>query len=294
MTVVTWLITAGWILLSTGVLLLSYNFLLFVAEGCVVLWRRIFRTWAGRRLREMGVIVEIPYRAPSTDWKRVALLVAIPVLGFAVHDLMLSPLVFLFGLGVLAWVNFQKGQVERFQVNEDAEMVALQIRSQLSLDHSILNALTRVELAEGRMKQALDQVASRLRMHQPPIQAVRALEGLPGSVTGRLSALIAYSSSLTDTIQDDLLLSLEQEAHRQKLLRSKTRQTLALVRGTIRLLQGVVAAAILFVLLTPVWRGFFLQDIPHRLLLSFLMISSALASLYFEFEVFQLSYGERG
>ena len=107
-----------------------------------------------------------------------------------------------------------------------------------------------------------------------------------------MSALIANSARITDEIQSSLLIALEQEAHRQKLLRSKMRQTLALVRGTIRLLQGAVAAALVFVLLSPTWRSFFLQDIPHRTLLTVLMICSVLASLYFEYEVYQLGSGE--
>ena len=106
--------------------------------------------------------------------------------------------------------------------------------------------------------------------------------------------MIANSSSLTDAIQEDLLFSLEQEAHRQRLLRSKTRQTLALVRGTIRLLQGVVVAALFFVIYTPTWRNFFLQDLPHHFLLVVLIAASALASLYFEYEVYQLGTGEMG
>ena len=65
-----------------------------------------------------------------------------------------------------------------------------------------------------------------------------------------------------------------------------------LVRGTIRLLQGVVAGAILFVVLSPAWREFFLQDVSHRVLLTVLICAAALASLYFEYEVYQLSYGE--
>lgn len=294
MTALQILIAAGVILLSGGVFLVSYNLLILLVEWIVRFWRRAFRSWAGRRLREMGVIQDKPYQAQSAlDWKRLVLILAIPILAGSIHDLMLSPMVILFGLAILIWVNFQSRQIERYQVDEDAEIVALQIRSLMSVDHSILNALSKVELPNGRLKQGIDQVTIRLRMHQQPDQAVQAFKGLPGIVTTRLSALIAHSSSLTDTIQDDLLLSLEQEAHRQKLLRSKTRQTLALVRGTIRLLQAVVAGAILFVVLTPAWRDFFLQDISHRLLLAILMIASTLASLYFEYEVYQLSFGER-
>ena len=142
------------------------------------------------------------------------------------------------------------------------------------------------------MKKALQELADRLQMRQPPDQAVLPLYALPGKVTARLAILIANSARITDEIQSSLLIALEQEAHRQKLLRSKMRQTLALVRGTIRVLQGAVAASLVFVLLSPTWRSFFLQDIPHRTLLTVLMVCSVLASLYFEFEVYQLGSGE--
>ena len=287
------LIDAGAVFLAGGIFLVLYNTLLSGVEIIVKTWRRTFVSWAGRRLRAMGVIQEKPYQAHNElDWKRLILLIATPGLAIAVHDFMLSPLVLLIGLIILIWINFQQKQVERAQINEDAEAVALQIRSLMSVDHSLLNALMKVKLPVGAMNHAIEQVASRLRMHQPPAQAAQALKGLPGNVTSRLSALIANNAQLTEEIQDELLVSLEQEAHRQKLLRSKTRQTLSLVRGTIRLLQGVVAASVSFVVLSPAWRDFFLQDAPHRVLLAVMICGVVLASLYFEYEVYQLSFGE--
>ena len=287
------LIDAGAVFLAGGVFLALYNTLLSSVEIIVKTWRRTFVSWAGRRLRAMGVIQEKPYQAHNElDWKRLVLLIATPGLAIAVHDFMLSPLVLVIGLIILIWINFQQKQVERAQINEDAEAVALQIRSLMSVDHSLLNALTQVKLPMGVMNHAIEQVASRLRMHQPPAQAAQALKGLPGNVTSRLSALIANNAQLTEEIQEELLVSLEQEAHRQKLVRSKTRQTLSLVRGTIRLLQGVVAASVSFVVLSPAWRDFFLQDAPHRVLLAVMICGVVLASLYFEYEVYQLSFGE--
>ena len=216
----------------------------------------------------------------------------IPILAIAVRDLLLSPLILLFGLLIFAWMNYQERQSERSRVNEDAEMAALQMRSLLAVDRSLLNALNGITLPDGVLKQSIQKVVARLQMHQPPEQAIQALHGLPGNVTARLAALIGNSARITDEIQTSLLVALEQEAHRQKLLRSKMTQTLALVRGTIRLLQGVVAAAVCFVLLNPTWRNFFLQDIPHRTLLTVLLVCSIVASLYFEYEVYQMGSGE--
>lgn len=190
------------------------------------------------------------------------------------------------------WAQYQSAEAQRAKVNEDAELAVLQMRSLLNVDHSLLNSLNAIDLPDGSLKTAIQEVASRLQMHQPPEQAALALKNLPGAVTTRLAALIANSSRITDEVQMGLFQAVEAEAHRQKAIRSKTRQTLALVRGTIRLLQGVAAAATVFVLLTPDWRIFFLQDVPHRVLLTVLLVCAVFASLYFEYEVHQLGRGE--
>jgi len=293
MNVFSWIVNLGVILLAAGIFLCSFHALSTLVEVAARLWKRMFVSWATRRLTDLGIVKTEEHRRQKTlDGKRLAVLITIPVLALAVRDLLLSPLMIVFGLLLIAWMNFQSRQNERGRVNEDAELAALQMRSMLSVDRSLLNALNSIELPGGVLKRSIQQVVTRLQMHQPPDQAAQALKGLPGTVTARLAALIANSARITDEIQSSLLIALEQEAHRQKLLRSKMRQTLALVRGTIRLLQGAVAASLVFVLLSPTWRSFFLQDIPHRTLLTVLMVCSVLASLYFEFEVYQLGSGE--
>jgi len=287
------ILDGGILLLIAGIFLAGYNLMVTLVEVTVRLWKRMFVSWAARRTRDMGIVKENEQRQKSElDFKRLAMFIAIPALAIAVRDFLLSPLVLLFGLLVIWWMDFQSRQNERGRVNEDAEIAALQMRSQLIVDRSLLNSLNGIALTDGILKRSIQQVVTRLQMHQPPEQAAHALKGLPGTVTARLAALIANSARITDEIQSSLLVALEQEAHRQKLLRSKMRQTLALVRGTIRLLQGVVAAAMIFVLLSPTWRDFFLQDIPHRTLLTVLLSGAVLASLYFEVEVYQLGSGE--
>jgi Ca2+/Na+ antiporter len=242
----------------------------------------------------MGIFQKKPKEdKTSIHWKRFLYLVLILFLMALVHDLMLSPLVFLAGILILLWFNFQQKQQQRAQINEDAESVALQLRSLIHVDHSIIHALQQVELPDGLLKSAISELRQRLSMQQAPMQAAQALKGIPGSFSNRLFALIANTAHLNDAIQDDLLLAIEKEAQRQKSLRNKMQQTLTLVKGTIRLLQGVVVGAVLFVMLTPTWRSFFLQDGSHRILLFFLIILVLLASAYFEYEVHQLRFGER-
>lgn len=265
-------------------------------NGCAILisfWRRLWAPWTALRLKDLGILQEEKRtRKVTFAWRRLIIPVAAVSIAVAVGDALVSPLVVLSGAAAIVWAQYQSAEAQRAKVNEDAELAVLQMRSLLNVDHSLLNSLNAIDLPDGSLKTAIQEVASRLQMHQPPEQAALALKNLPGAVTARLAALIANSPRITDEVQMGLFQAVEAEAHRQKAIRSKTRQTLALVRGTIRLLQGVAAAATVFVLLTPDWRFFFLQDVPHRVLLTVLLVCAVFASLYFEFEVHQLGRGE--
>ena len=103
------LVDAVAVILAAGIFLTLYNLMLTGVEIVVNTWRRIFVSWAGRRLRDMGVIQEKPYLAHNElDWKRLALLIATPGLALVIHDFILSPLVLLIGMATLAWVNSQQ------------------------------------------------------------------------------------------------------------------------------------------------------------------------------------------
>lgn len=293
MNVFSLILDGGGILLGVGVLLSSYHLMNGLVELFSRMWKRIFMTWARRRLTDLGIVQSSDAKTkPALNIKRLSIFLVIPLLALAVRDYLLSPLMVVFGALIIVWLDFQARQKEIEKVNEDAEIAALQVRSLLQVDRSLLNALNGIQIPDGALKRSLQQVIARLQMHQPPEEAVRSLQGLPGTITARLSALIANSARTTDDMQSALLQTLEQEAHRQKLLRSKIRQTLALVRGTIRLLQGATAAALVFVLLSPTWRTFFLQDIPHRTLMTVLIVCAVSASLYFEYEVYQMGSSE--
>lgn len=293
MSLFRWITEIASLLLGLGIFFLLRSTLHTLVETCANLWRRMFASWTALRLRDLGIIrEEKSQKRVVLDWQRILIVLLVIGIAATVHDALLSPLILLFGAAAFAWSRYQTGEAQRMRINEDAELGALQMRSLLNVDHSLLNALNGMELPEGSLRDAVREVATRLQMHQPPEQAALALKGLPGTVTARLAALIANSARITDEVQMDLFQDLEAEAHRQKLIRTKMRQTLALVRGTIRLLQGVAAAATVFVLMAPDWRGFFLQDVPHRTLLTALLSCAVLASLYFEFEVHQLGSGE--
>lgn len=293
MSLFRWVLEASFLAFVVGVFLSAR---VLLENGCAVLvslWRRLFAPWTALRLKGLGILQEEKHSRKITfAWRRLLIPAVALVIAVAVGDALVSPLVLLFGAVALFWMRYQSGEAQQAKVNEDAELAVLQMRSLLNVDHSLLNSLNAIDLPEGILRTAIQEVASRLQMHQPLEQAAIALKNLPGAVTARLAALIANSSRITDEVQMGLFQAVEAEAHRQKVIRSKMRQTLALVRGTIRLLQGVAAAATVFVLLAPDWRTFFVQDVPHQALLTVLLICAVFASLYFEFEVHQLGRGE--
>ena len=103
------LIDAGAVILAAGIFLTLYNMMLTGVEIVVNTWRRIFVSWAGRRLRDMDVIQEKPFLSHNElDWKRLALLIATPGLALVIHDFILSPLVLMIGMAILTWVKFQQ------------------------------------------------------------------------------------------------------------------------------------------------------------------------------------------
>lgn len=293
MSLFRWITELTFLALALGIFFTFRSILQTLVETVSNLWRRMFASWTALRFRDLGIIrEEKSQQRLVVDWKRMVIILLVVGIAGAVRDALLSPLILLFGAGFFAWSRYQAGEAQRMRINEDAEIGALQMRSLLNVDHSLLNALNGMELPEGALRNAIREVAARLQMHQPPEQAALALKGMPGMVTARLAALIGNSARITDEVQMDLFQELEAEAHRQKLIRTKMRQTLALVRGTIRLLQGVAVTATVFVLMAADWRAFFLQDVSHRTLLTILLSCAVLASLYFEFEVHQLGRGE--
>ena len=153
MNVFSWIVNLGVILLAAGIFLCSFHALSTLVEVAARLWKRMFVSWATRRLTDLGIVKTEEHRRQKTlDGKRLAVLIAIPVLALAVRDLLLSPLMIVFGLLLIAWMNFQSRQNERGRVNEDAELAALQMRSMLSVDRSLLNALNSIELEAMQTK----------------------------------------------------------------------------------------------------------------------------------------------
>ncbi|RPI22662.1 MAG: hypothetical protein EHM70_23500 [Chloroflexota bacterium] len=245
-------------------------------------------SWAARRLRSTMAIhqalnLDIE-NMTSMDWvKRFWPFLAVPLIGLLVRDAMLVFLAALVALAFVWWTGFSIGQTRRDALDDHAEILILRIRSLLPIEHSVVRSLKKSvgELPPGELALAVRNVVARLEMKESPQQAYTALRRLPGTMVRRLAVLLAGSASTREDVQMDLLGMLEREIHHQRTMRTKLRQALSLIRGTMRALQGGFAAALTGAFIFPISRDYFLMDVSRRVMLIALVMAPLLASLYF-------------
>ena len=143
-------------------------------------WRRLWAPWTTLRLKDLGILQEEKRtRKVTFAWRRLIIPAVALSIAVAVGDALVSPLVLLSGAAAIMWAQYQSAEAQRAKVNEDAELAVLQMRSLLNVDHSLLNSLNAIDLPDGSLKTAIQEVASRLQMHQPPDQAALALKIFP-------------------------------------------------------------------------------------------------------------------
>jgi hypothetical protein len=299
----------GWItvlLFGAGVYLLSrqaLDLILDLSTGFVGYVRRQWQPRVMRRL--MTVIQEEPLRQavqkqegrPSTRlllyslsrlrivWIAVGILAAL-----LLSDAMLSPVAL---TAILVGGELYRAQLyhQRMgRLNEDVGNLVVQFQSRYPLNRSLVKTLQEAAnvMPSGETRSAVESTLARLRMNMAIVEAVKPLQLLPHPVMRQLAGLIA---EVQDTNQDVFLetLRLLQEEVESKLdLRQQARQSLTLVRGTVRILQIVLLAAMIAVSILPAWRHYFVSSAKNWLLLISMLAVGALGSLYAEAEMLQL------
>ena len=74
------ILDAGVILLIVGIFMVSFRLLTAVIEIVTRIWKRMFVSWAARRMRDLGIVkVEEGHSRPELDFKRLVLFVAIQI-----------------------------------------------------------------------------------------------------------------------------------------------------------------------------------------------------------------------
>ncbi len=283
------------VILIVGISLVFFLALLTCVEVIHRVWQRRV-VGAGSKIRSFLLLDGSGSDGKDTPLELRTLLpfLMIPVLALAVRDGMLSGVILVAGIGLVLWLRGVRKQKQQMKIEDQTEQLILHLRSLLSLEHSILGSLKKAlaELPKGDLSRAVAQTCSRLEMKQTPGQAYAPMANLPGPIPQRLATLLAESMDTSEEVQMNLLGMLERETEYRRTIQIKLRQNITLVKGTIRVLQGAVVAGLAATLSLPIWREYFLADVPHRILFTFLIAVTGAASLYFEYEVNRLMQGE--
>ena len=133
-------------------------------------------------------------------------------------------------------------------------------------------------------------MVQRIRLNQAFTEAMQAFDRFPTPNLRQFGLVLAASQETTPTVFQDTLELLRLEVERSRDLYNLSRQSLTLIRSTARVLQMVLAAALIFVSIFENWRVYFVAS-PSSMLMFFIALGAgALGSLYIEAEIHQLEF----
>jgi len=290
-------------LVAGGIALVAYQVFAIVADlviGGTGLLRRRFRPVVIRSLADLqvkaGVIEQQSDASLSVKailsslitrryfWGLTGVLAAV-----AVSDVLLSPTVLVI-IVVAGELWRSQHQQKRLQVlHRDAGELISQFASRYPLVRSVGKALSETadSLPDGEVRRAVHLVVQRLRVNQTIPEAVKAFQVLPLASLQQFGAIIVNAQQTTEQVFLDALSMLKDDVDGRKELQNLSREDLTMTRSTAHVLQSVLAAALVFVSITPNWRLYFITNQP---LFWGIMLAGALGSFYIEAEIRQLEF----
>jgi hypothetical protein len=224
--------------------------------------------------------------APKRQRNLVAWLPAVGGLVGAIlaHDVLLSPYLVVLGVGT-TWASLkQAGAQASARVTAETGELVRAFQGIYAVTGSLCGALEEaVEvLPKGTLHAAVKQVIARYRAgDEDPFRPLRALPDPSLSRFVRVLSLIGQSD--TSAIRE-ALERLETRIAARKQLRSRVKVVLALMTGTLKILQGANLGAAVIAVTLPLWRGYFTATWGHRAIFVFATAAFALASAYFQTE----------
>ena len=295
LTIYFWLATS---LVALGMGLLSHIFLETLVEigtGGIGLLKRRFRPGTVQRL--LGFQAEVAENQTENGSRKLDLRLilaspwvwAILSAGLALFTLdpMLSSatLVMTNVVGVL--YRSQQRQKRMANLHQRTSDLILQFASRYPLVRSVGQALqaTLQRLPQGEVRHTVVEVVRRLDLNQPIEQAVAPFLRLPVHSLHQLAVILANAQKTTPAVFQDTLEMLRLDVDGRRELHNLSRQSLTLIRSTARVLQAVLAGALIFVSLAPNWRLYFIGSTGHWMTFLVALGAGALGSLYIEAEI---------
>jgi hypothetical protein len=181
----------------------------------------------------------------------------------------------------------QQRQKRLAELHQRTSDLILQFAARYPLVRSVGQALqaTLGRLPEGEVRHTVLEVIRRLDLNQPLEQAVAPFQRLPVHSLHQLAVILANAQKTTPAVFQDTLEMLRLDVESRRELHNLSRQSLTLVRSTARVLQAVLAGALIFVSLVPNWRFYFMESTGHLMTFLAALGAGALGSLYIEAEI---------
>ena len=265
---------------------------------------RRFRPVALRRLeafqQQTGMPVEEKDKATSlllilsglSHWLPFWIVLA-ALAALILYDPLRSPLAFAVILtsGELYRSSFRSIRLQK--MNEDASSLILQFASRYPLSRSLAKTLkaTSASLPGGEVRRAMEACLRRLQMNQKVSEAMKPLQLLAFPVLSRFGQVLSSAQDTNHEIFMKTLEILRNEVEGRLDLHRQARQSLTLVRGTVRVLQVVAALALAVASTLPNWRPYFLAGAKNWMLFAGILGIAVLGSLYVEAEMRQMEVG---
>ncbi len=232
-------------------------------------------------------------QARSTLWALLALGLPIAAgLAGAVlaRDWLLSPYVVGLGLVVGVFLRRQSLAARGAENTDDVEHLVTMFRSIFAAQESLSVALSETvgELSPGRVQTAVQQVLSMFRVRQNIDEATRPLLALGNPYITQFVFILTRLDTSDRETSLAALGELEERLRSRRRLRDRARTALVVLRLTVRTIQGGLLAAMLAVLVLPLWRSFYLGTLAHRVTFVVMTLLAMAASLFFDNETQRL------
>lgn len=209
------------------------------------------------------------------------------------HDPMLSPVI-LAGLIVVGEVIRSERRQRRLAcLNEDAGRLIVQFESRYPLLRSISRSLEKSleSLPERELRWTLRRCLQEIRVGREFREALDGMRKLPVPSLGQLTVVLIGAQEASPEVFAESLQMLRRDVEDRSLLHNQVRQSLTLLRGTLRILQIVLFLALLAASCLPAWRYYFLSSPVNWIKLLLALLVGVVSSLYVEAEIRFLEAG---
>jgi len=295
LTIYFWLATALVAVGTTTLTALSLQTVIDLGLGGIGWLKRRFQPGGVYRLAGLQTDLEMLVTEPGKGSLNQSLFLFSPYIlaivsalaALLVFDPMLSPVLFVIVQVVGVLYRSQQRQQRLARLNRRTGDLILQFASRYPLVRSIGQALQAAhqQLPEGEVRQTTAAVIRRIQLNQPMNQAVEPFDQLPIPSLHQFAVILAYAQQTTPTVFQDTLEMLRADVEGRQELHNLSRQSLTLIRSTARVLQAVLAGALIFVSTASGWRMYFEGSLSHLIIFFAAAGLGVLGSLYIESEI---------